>query len=371
MAKVLYVTESIAPYVIGGMQTVARRHIQYLKDDGHDVIVLHSRVPFGALGHINDPALNLLPWPGENRKWRYPGQYALELRKYSQEVLKWVSRVSPDVVYAEGPVVDALFSLSERPPIIFHPHGLEVYQQYSSWGDFIRLFLLKQLIKKHCRQADYAISQGGQLTRILVKRAGVPKSRIRFVPNTFDEYISEPNTKSTELSLLFVGRGEKRKGLSLLLDVAPDFPELRFDVAGSHLIPTGLPKNVRVHGMINDKDKLTGLYRKAHFFVLPTLAEGMPTVILEAMSQGTPVIASDVGAIAELVINGETGWCIGAGSKSELRRAISEALSMRKQEYQKMSQNCVKLLKEKFSGKVVRAKLNNLIKEAALTSCIH
>ncbi len=91
MAKVVYTAESIAPYVVGGMQTVARRHIRYLQDAGHQLTVLHSRISADATDKLCDPAFRRIPWPGEKRRWRYPGQYAGELQRYSREIRKQVA----------------------------------------------------------------------------------------------------------------------------------------------------------------------------------------------------------------------------------------------------------------------------------------
>lgn len=360
MAKVLYATESIAPYVTGGMQEVARRHIQYLRDAGHDVIGLHSRVEHEVpYDDVHD--LIHIPWKDKSR-WRYPGKYVEQLRLYSQKVAEWILREKPEVIYAEGPVVDVLLRAPNRPPIIFHPHGLEVFQKYSSWLDNLRSYPLKLLILKHCMAADYVISQGGRLTGILTGKAKVPEHKIRILPNTFDGPLAEPK-KTPNGSLLFVGREEKRKGLNLLLDVVAEFPELMLDVVGSSKID-GAPENVRFLGVIRGKEHLLKIYRETRVLMLPSLAEGMPTVILEAMSQGTPVIGSDVGAVSELVINNCTGWCVESGSREALRRAINEMLSITDQDYHEMSLRCIDLLRERFSENVVRPLLCNIVDEA-------
>ena len=64
----------------------------------------------------------------------------------------------------------------------------------------------------------------------------------------------------------------------------------------------------------------------ARVFVLPSFAEGLPVVIMEAFALGRPVISTYVAGIPELVVNGENGWLVPAGSIDDLVTAMREAL---------------------------------------------
>ena len=63
---------------------------------------------------------------------------------------------------------------------------------------------------------------------------------------------------------------------------------------------------------------------RAHALVMPSFAEGLPMVIMEAMAAGRPVVATYVAGIPELVRPGETGWLVPAGDVSALRDALRE-----------------------------------------------
>ena len=67
---------------------------------------------------------------------------------------------------------------------------------------------------------------------------------------------------------------------------------------------------------------------KARALVLPSFAEGLPVVIMEAMALGRPVVSTTVAGIPELVTPGETGWLVPAGDVAALAQAISEVLSL-------------------------------------------
>jgi glycosyltransferase involved in cell wall biosynthesis len=102
--------------------------------------------------------------------------------------------------------------------------------------------------------------------------------------------------------LIFIGRDEERKGLHILRKA------LSVIQSPFHLTLVGEvgPIESKIHtieniGLIKSKDELFKLIDKSHAIVVPSLSEGMPTVILEAMARGKAIIATDVGAVSELV----------------------------------------------------------------------
>jgi glycosyltransferase involved in cell wall biosynthesis len=69
--------------------------------------------------------------------------------------------------------------------------------------------------------------------------------------------------------------------------------------------------------------------RGADLLVNPSLSEGMPNAVLEAMAMGVPVVATDVGGVPELIMHGETGLLVPAGDPAALARAVVSALGDR------------------------------------------
>ncbi len=135
------------------------------------------------------------------------------------------------------------------------------------------------------------------------------------------------------MRFLFVGRMAYNKGVDVLLRAiqacnAQGLGERsRFDLVGdgplrAELEATADPANTTFHGSIGD-DALWRLYEQAHALVLPTLFEGMPTVILEAMARGVPAITTDVGATRELVTP-ETGILVPKRDAQALARVLAE-----------------------------------------------
>ena len=94
------------------------------------------------------------------------------------------------------------------------------------------------------------------------------------------------------------------------------------------------------------------IFERIDILVLSSLyKEGLPNVLLEAMSMGLPVIASKLAGVPEVVFDEETGYMIKPGDKSELMDAIVK-LSSDKNNYLQMGKNARKLMEEKFDKRV-------------------
>ena len=70
---------------------------------------------------------------------------------------------------------------------------------------------------------------------------------------------------------------------------------------------SGVDRNIRFIGWIDDVNEI---FSMIDLFVLPSLSESLPVSIIEAMSFGIPVVATDVGGVPEIVADGETGYII-------------------------------------------------------------
>lgn len=112
--------------------------------------------------------------------------------------------------------------------------------------------------------------------------------------------------KGYKRKVLCIARISPQKNCKLFLQVAALLPDYAFIWIGNQdEVAETLPSNVYFLGNIPN----AGAYNEyIDLFMLPTNYEGLPMVILEAMSFGRPVVASDVGGISEIVINDENGY---------------------------------------------------------------
>jgi glycosyltransferase involved in cell wall biosynthesis len=168
----------------------------------------------------------------------------------------------------------------------------------------------------------------------LIRDYRVDASRVEVIPPGVDLNTWRPRPEAAEplprARLLFVGGDFGRKGGGQLLSVfrssLSDHCELEI-VTREDVPDVGGGWPVRVHrGLSHDDPGLLRLFTEADLFVLPTLADCMPLVILEAMASGLAVVATDVGAISEQVVHGETGLLVPPGDPSALARAVRTLL---------------------------------------------
>lgn len=127
------------------------------------------------------------------------------------------------------------------------------------------------------------------------------------------------------------------KGQAVIIDAMPQlavqFPTLRAILAGDGpALPAlkaraealGVAGRVEFPGAVSDP---WDLLRAADVFVLASEIEGLPLVVLEAMSQGVPVVATDVGGIPEAVVDDVTGFLVPTGDAGALTTSIARILS--------------------------------------------
>ena len=160
-------------------------------------------------------------------------------------------------------------------------------------------------------------------------RHKLPASKMTVIVNGINREIPKGtaavNFDRSVVNLLFVGRHDPQKGLDILLksmDRVGDRANLHLHVLGTPVVSSGVdasasPAHVTFHGW-KSREKVFGFMEAADVLVVPSRWEGFGIVALEAMRVGKPVIASDRGALPEIVVDGETGLIFDLNSESEL-----------------------------------------------------
>ena len=133
-----------------------------------------------------------------------------------------------------------------------------------------------------------------------------------------------------------IGRFVEQKGQLLALDamatLIKEQPTAHLTLIGdgemrpeieARIADLGLSKHITLTGWLDEAALLTEL-QNAHALLMPSFAEGLPMVIMEAMAAGRLVIATYIAGIPELVQQGKTGWLVPAGDADALAQAMSE-----------------------------------------------
>jgi glycosyltransferase involved in cell wall biosynthesis len=154
---------------------------------------------------------------------------------------------------------------------------------------------------------------------------GIPTEKIGIVPGITPDVEFQANDGPGEL-VSFVGRVSPEKGIEEFLQAAKAMPDTPFAVAGSYEGMPGIrdhsPENVRWMGFLTGED-LNDFYRWSRILVFPSRwYEGFPNVATRAMILGKPVVAAKIGALAEIVDDGDTGTLFAVGDGGSLAEAV-------------------------------------------------
>ena len=155
---------------------------------------------------------------------------------------------------------------------------------------------------------------------IQVVKLGCPPSKIQLIPNPVDTDIFKPCPKKEQDNLVvWIGRFVPEKGLKYLIEAAKQVHssnnDVKFTLVGGgplrheleHLVEAqGLANCVSIIGPLEYRE-VADVLRKASLFAFPSLKEGMPKAVLEAMAAGKAVVASDIPGMNEIIKNGFNG----------------------------------------------------------------
>jgi glycosyltransferase involved in cell wall biosynthesis len=268
-----------------------------------------------------------------------------------------------------------LNNLKLQQKVMVNLHGLEMFQISVGLKNRLQNYLLQIPARYILWKAYILVSLGGKLTGLL-KRLKNKNSIILEIPNAVDnEWVETRNIvkRNNHLRFVFIGRYEKRKGMKLINSVINKLNseiEFHFDVIG--VVPDKLKlNNIRVtyHGKITDESYIKTVLDNSDCLLCPSYSEGMPTVILEAMARGCAVIATDVGAVSDLVSH-SNGWLIKPGNISELTKAVLEALEISPEDLNQKKMASINLVKEKFTWDIVIDHALNIFKNIASVNAI-
>ena len=227
-------------------------------------------------------------------------------------------------------------------PFVLTAHGHDVYD-IPFQNDFYN-----KITKEILNSADFVITPSNRNKKILVNKLGCSSTKIKIIYNGYDPKLFHPIEKRIcreRLSLpphrkiiLSVGNLNPVKGHIYLVKsmkkVVKTYPDTRCYIVGQGTEKTRLEKEIKNLGLENnvflvgpqEHKKIPLWMNAADIFVLPSIDEGNPTVIFEALGCGKPVIGTKVGGVPEIIKNDRLGILVPPKNPDALADAILTAL---------------------------------------------
>ena len=324
------VTPSYYP-IRGGAETVIRNLSKRLNETGvqTDIMTFNMNRKWNPFWQANTektdginifkiPALNWFPLEHSDRITMginlIPGRFRNQLKKYNI------------IHYHGGDLSFPFFSHTVKKPKIFHSHGISF--------DFYKRYFLSRLILNHIANRYICLTK---LMKREMIELGLTKDKITVLPNGVDMKLFRPAEEKKDDLVLFVGRICPEKGLHVLLKslaylresihlviIGPPSWDIKYFENTIRLIKEENKRGKHKVAYLGEQDQknIINWYRKASILVLPSFREALPVVILEALACETPVVATNVGGIPEVLCNSEGGILIPPNESIRLAEAI-------------------------------------------------
>ena len=387
----ILIISQVFPPKRGGVQTAAYNTAKFLSKLGHKVVVITSK------------------WANERRKFHeMDGFLVYRFKSYNPPELKGITQVSSlrfnpitllklpkiikkhkiQLIHAQG----RLFPISwltaimnklvlKRPMFVNVQGRLElgisgiienvfdkivtkyVYQKFLNKIICVSESLKERLLKLNIKE-----------NKLSVIPNGVDTSEFQNLlhANFFDKYL---DGKKDYKKVIFVGRLDAQKGVEYLIKAIPyvikNYQKVHFFILGNGNLEFMLKNlaaelniltNITFIDMI-PLEKMPEFYSSADIFCLPSIHEGFPLSIAEALSIGLVIVASATEGIPEAIIENTNGYLASPRNISQLSQKLIKALTLNAEKIKIIQGNNVKLARSKYSWENIVKDIIDIYKE--------
>jgi len=336
----------------GGLDTYVLEAGRWLHQHGHTIhIVYRGNIPkhserYAGLRFHAFPPRDLSYYLDKLDIFRTQLAGITHIYENSRALAKKLREIAEDELdFAELIEAYAFPFLFKGIPFVVKMHGAEwTVRHYCEDKPYLRLLVRLEARMLRAARRVFAVSRAH--ADFIAGACQIPPRLIQVVryPSDLEHFsVAPPPPQSPPFRLMYVGRLERRKGIHTLIEamrvVWKHEPQTYLYLYGSEgdfgrqQIEAAMPQRehqgrIRFEGFI-PRDQLIQRYQQAHLCVAPTRYETSGGYhIQEAACCGRPVIASDIGSVAELVRHGETGWLVPRDDVGALADAILYGLQL-------------------------------------------
>jgi glycosyltransferase involved in cell wall biosynthesis len=280
---------------------------------------------------------------------------------------KTIRAFSPNIIHLHSSLAGLIGRLpfvnsSCKAKIVYCPHGWA----FSRLGTGPSLWATRLAEALLAPRAD-AIVAISEFERSEALRAGLARDRLRLIYNGIDDVPPVGSSRRDgAIELLFVGRHDPQKGLDIALRAMSGLAreDVHLHVVGDAIVSNSslasqACSNVTFHGWL-PRSEVVRMLERCDALLMPSRWEGFGLAALEAMRAGKSVIASNVGALPELVKHGSSGWIFPAHDHDALRTLLED---LRAEELGPRGTEGRRTYKNKFTASKMNAALRDLYSE--------
>jgi N-acetyl-alpha-D-glucosaminyl L-malate synthase BshA len=313
--KIAIIVPAFPPTVLGGTEIATDNIAKHLGKNGHEVHVItqvnveplkeskEEKIYIHSIDFIKVPLLGIIVF------WI--------------KVLFVLKKIKPDIIHAQNldmGIGGILAKFFLKKPYVVYGRGSDVY---SSWN--FKKIISKIIIKNAGAVIALTENMKKEMTKIYNRDITVIPNGLeiqKFKKSSKENIRRQMNITNDDKIVLFVGRLNSIKGVEYLIEsmeyikqkdvktkliiVGEGIERRRLELLVNKLF---LTKNVLFAGRIPYED-IPKYLTLSDMIVLPSLEEGFPNILLEAMASGLPIVATNVGGIPEIIKNGENGFLV-------------------------------------------------------------
>jgi len=194
---------------------------------------------------------------------------------------------------------------------------------------------------------DKIVAVSEDVKEDIIRYDSIDPSKIEVIPNGIDVERFNPEKNTTDIRkefsleeddivIGFVGRIVPAKGLEYLLNALPylneEFKSIKLLIVGEGSLVEELKERAKKNNIFDNilfigrRRDIPEILASINIFVMPSIAEGLPNALLEAMAMGKPIVTTEVGGIPEIVKNGFNGLLVPPRDTLSLSKAIKELI---------------------------------------------
>lgn len=351
--KVLHIGE----YVKGGVSTYVNEVIKYQTNNSNIEEVFLTMSEYNSEKELPLVQENVLLYKYE----RSPKFFI----KAIKQVFNYIDQINPDIVHIHSTFAGFFVRL----PLFFKRKKFKVVYCSHGWAFLMDTSQTKQkiysLIERVLSIKTDLIINISQYEHDKSLEYKLPENKSVVIHNGISlnegakTIQSNIELDSTKINLLFVGRFDRQKGLDILLEFFQKYSpsNINLYVIGAQVLSdqktVTYKDNVKMLGWVNNKE-IDEYYKLADSIIVPSRWEGFGLVATEAMKNKKPVIASNRGALPEIVKDGETGFIFDLDDLSSLHNILQ---NINKPQLEKMGNKAYQRFQERFTSQTMNEKI--------------